>query len=117
MDWFSCGIGWFSNGVEWGYGCFSLGFPVGSSRLGFFWGGFSGLLASEFFPRIGSLLSWASFRWWPRFFWGGFSGLLASEFFPRISPLLSWASFRWWPPRCQFPPMRLVGLLFRSFLP
>ena len=85
MDWFSCGIGWFSNGVEWGYGCFSLGFPVGSSRLGFFGGGFSGLLASEFFPRIG--------------------------------PLLSWASFRWWPPRCQFPPMRLVGLLFRSFLP
>ena len=40
MDWFSCGIGCFSNEVERGFGFFSLGFPVGSLGLGFFGEGF-----------------------------------------------------------------------------
>ena len=28
------GIGWFCNGVEWGSGNFSLGFPIGCSGVG-----------------------------------------------------------------------------------
>ena len=37
MDWFPCGIGWFSNGVKWRSSFFfSLGFLVGSLEVGFF---------------------------------------------------------------------------------
>ena len=71
MGWFSYGIGWFSKGVEWGSGCFSLGFPVGSSRLKFFGEGFSRAPSGE--RLLGSLGL--------GFFGEEFSGLLVCEVF------------------------------------
>ena len=48
-------IGWFSNGVEWGFGAFSLGFPIGCSGVGFLEEVFSQVLSGEGFSKDGFL--------------------------------------------------------------
>ena len=47
------GIDWFSNGVKWGSGAFSIGFPVGCSGVGFLREGFSWVLSGKCFSDDG----------------------------------------------------------------
>ena len=91
MDWFSCGIGWFSIRVEWGSCGFSIRFPLGSLGLGFFGKGFSsvpsgkgffvegllGIPSKEGFSSLLGLLGSLGLG----FFGEGFSGLLACGVF------------------------------------